>query len=212
MLKLIVIRHAESEWNPVGRYQGLLDPDLTERGREQAKRLAEVLKNERIDALFSSPLKRTFHTAKIIGEALGIEPKKEDRIIEINHGVWSGLLVEEVKKRYPEDFELWLKEPHKVKFPEGESLEDVFNRVKDFLDDILKNYNEKTVAIVSHTVPIRCLYCAVLDVDLSKFWSFGCDNASYSVVYLDNEGRNVVQKLNITCHLGELYVEAHKAL
>ena len=212
MLKLIVTRHAESEWNSVGRYQGLLDPDLTERGREQAKRLAEVLKNERIDALFSSPLKRTLHTAKIIGEALGSEPKKEDRIIEINHGVWSGLLVEEVKKRYPEDFELWLKEPHKVKFPEGESLEDVFNRVKDFLDDILKNYNEKTVAIVSHTVPIRCLYCAVLNVDLSKFWSFGCDNASYSVVYLDNEGRNVVQKLNITCHLGELYVEAHKAL
>ncbi|WP_461832535.1 phosphoserine phosphatase PspA [Aquifex sp.] len=212
MLKLIVVRHAESEWNPIGRYQGLLDPDLTERGVMQAQRLAEALKKEKIDLLFSSPLKRTFRTARIIGKKLGLEPIKEERIIEIDHGVWSGKLVEEVKKLYPEDFELWLKEPHKVKFPQGETLRDVYNRVKDFLEDILKKYNGKTVAIVSHTVPIRCLYCAVLEIDLSKFWSFGCDNASYSVVYLDAEGRNVIQKLNITCHLGELYVEAHKAL
>ncbi len=212
MLKLVVIRHAESEWNPIGRYQGLLDPDLTERGIEQAKRLAQALRQENISVLFASPLKRTFKTAKIIGETLGLEPIKEDRIIEINHGVWSGMFVEEVKEKFPKDFEMWLKEPHKVKFPRGESLRDVLDRVKDFLSDILQNYNEKTIAIVSHTVPIRCLYCAVLDIDLSKFWSFGCDNASYSVVYLDNEGRNVIQKLNITCHLGELYVEAHKAL
>ncbi len=212
MLKLIVIRHAESEWNPIGRYQGLLDPDLTERGIQQAKKLAKALKGENISALFTSPLKRTLRTAQIIGEALGIEPIKEERIIEINHGVWSGMLVEEVKRKFPKDFETWLKEPHKVKFPDGESLQDVFNRVRDFLKDILERYNEKTVAVVSHTVPIRCLYCAVLGIDLSKFWSFGCDNASYSVVYLDNEGRNVIQKLNVTCHLGELYVEAHKAL
>lgn len=212
MLKLIVVRHAESQWNPIGRYQGLLDPDLTERGVEQAKKLAQVLKKENINALFSSPLKRTFRTAQIIGEEIGLEPIKEEKIIEIDHGVWSGLLVDEVKEKFPKDFELWLKEPHKVKFPEGESLLDVFKRIKDFLEFLLENYNEKTVAIVSHTVPIRCLYCAVLDIDLSKFWSFGCDNASYSVVYLDAEGRNVIQKLNITCHLGDLYVEAHKAL
>ncbi|HIQ48121.1 MAG TPA: histidine phosphatase family protein [Aquifex aeolicus] len=212
MLKLIVVRHAESQWNPIGRYQGLLDPDLTERGVEQAKKLAQVLKKENINALFSSPLKRTFRTAQIIGEEIGLEPIKEEKIIEIDHGVWSGLLVDEVKEKFPKDFELWLKEPHKVKFPEGESLLDVFKRIKDFLEFLLENYNEKTVAIVSHTVPIRCLYCAVLDIDLSKFWSFGCDNASYSVVYLDTEGRNVIQKLNITCHLGDLYVESHEAL
>ena len=212
MLKLIVVRHAESEWNPIGRYQGLLDPDLTERGIQQAKRLAKALKKENIQVLFSSPLKRTFKTAKIIGEEIGLEPIPDERVIEIDHGVWSGLLVEEVKQKFPEEFEKWMKEPHKVKFEGGESLLDVFKRVKEFLVFLLKNYNERTVAVVSHTVPIRCLYCAVLDIDLSKFWSFGCDNASYSVIYLDSEGRNVIQKLNITCHLGDLYVEAHKAL
>jgi len=209
MLKLLVIRHAESEWNP---NQGLLDPDLTERGREQARRLAEALKGEGISVLYTSPLKRTYETAKIIGETLGLEPVVEERIKEIDHGLWSGLLVEEVKERYPEDFERWLKEPHKVSFPEGESLEEVFGRVSSFLKELLERHDGSTVALVSHTVPIRCLYCAALGVDLSKFWSFGCDNASYSVLYLDKEGRNVLQKLNVTCHLGDLYVEAHKAL
>jgi len=90
-------------------------------------------------------------------------------------------------------------------------VEDVYRRVRDFLKYVKKKHNDETVVVVSHTVPIRCMYCALLEVDLSKFWSFGCDNASYSVVLMEEE-RNVIQRLNITCHLGELYVEAHRAL
>jgi len=168
MLKLVVIRHAESQWNPIGRYQGLLDPDLTERGLQQAKKLAEALRGEGIKALYTSPLTRTFKTASVIGEVLGLEPVKDERVIEIDHGRWSGLLVEEVKEKYPEDFERWLKEPHRVSFPEGESLEEVLARVKDFLEEVLKKHNGETVAVVSHTVPIRCMYCAILGLDLSK--------------------------------------------
>ncbi len=211
MLKLILVRHAESEWNPIGRYQGLLDPDLTERGTKQAKALAEELKKTKIDVVFTSPLKRTLKTAKEIASALNVPLIEERRIIEIDHGKWSGLLVEEVKKKYPEEFETWIKEPHKIKFEGGESLRDVYERVGSFIEYLKENYKGKTVVAVSHTVPIRCIYCYLLDIDLSKFWSFGCDNASYSVVIIE-EDRNVIVKLNVTCHLGELYVEAHKAL
>jgi len=136
---------------------------------------------------------------------------REDRVIEIDHGKWSGLLVDEVKEKYPKEFEVWIKEPHNIKFEGGESLKDVYGRVNDFLEDIKKKHQEGTVVVVSHTVPIRCMLCALTGLDLSKFWVFGCDNASYSVVVME-EDRNVLQKLNITCHLGELYVEAHKAL
>lgn len=210
MPKLIIVRHAESQWNPIGRYQGLLDPDLTQRGKLQAEALAKELSKENVSRIYTSPLRRTYETARIISERLDIPLHKEERVIEIDHGKWSGLLVEEVRERYPEEFELWIREPHRIRFEGGESLEDVYRRVKDFLDDVKKNHEEETVVIVSHTVPIRCMYCALLDIDLSKFWSFGCDNASYSVVLM--EERNVLQKLNITCHLGDLYVEAHRAL
>ncbi|RLJ70912.1 putative phosphoglycerate mutase [Hydrogenivirga caldilitoris] len=211
MLKLIIARHAESQWNPVGRYQGLLDPELTERGKAQAEALAYEFQKEKVSRIYSSPLKRTFQTAKIISDKLAVPLHREDRVIEIDHGNWSGMLVDEVKEKYPREFEMWLKEPHRVKFEGGESLEDVFRRVKDFLEYVRKEHEDETVIVVSHTVPIRCMYCALLDIDLSKFWSFGCDNASYSVVIMEDE-RNVLQKLNITCHLGELYVQAHKAL
>ncbi len=211
MLKLIIARHAESEWNPIGRYQGLLDPELTERGRKQAQALAKALKGEGITRIYTSPLKRTYQTARIVSRELGVPLEKDSRVIEIDHGKWSGLLVEEVKERYPEEFELWLREPHRVRFEGGESLEDVYRRVKDFIEWVRENHREETVLVVSHTVPIRCMLCALLRTDLSKFWSFGCDNASYSVVLME-DGRNVLQRLNTTCHLGELYVEAHRAL
>jgi len=211
MVKLILVRHAESEWNPVGRYQGLLDPPLSERGKKQARLLAKELSKEHIDLIYSSPLTRTYETASEIAKEKGMEVIKDERLREIDHGAWSGLLVEEVMEKYPEDFKKWIEEPQKVVFPEGESLRDVFERVRDFLEYLKKNHWGKTILAVSHTVPMRAMYCALLGIDLSKFWSFGCDNASYSVVHME-ERRSVILKLNITCHLGDLYVEAHKAL
>ncbi len=211
MVKLFIVRHAESEWNPIGRYQGLLDPGLSERGLKQAELLGRALEKEKIDFLYSSPLRRTYQTAQEIAKRHGLEVIEDKRIIEIDHGVWSGMLVEEVKGRFPEDFRMWLEEPHRVKFEGGESLEDVFKRVKDFLEFLREKHWGQTVAIVSHTVPIRAMLCALLNIDLSKFWVFGCDNASYSLVHME-EKRNVIVKLNITCHLGEWYVQAHYAL
>jgi len=211
MVRLFLVRHAESEWNPVGRYQGLLDPELSERGRIQAKLLASAFEKEKIDVIYSSPLKRTYQTAVEIASKHNLEVIKEKRIIEIDHGVWSGMLVDEVKEKYPEDFRRWLEEPHKVKFEGGESLEEVHERVREFLKFVKENHQNQTVVAVSHTVPIRAMLCALLDIDLSKFWAFGCDNASYTLVHMQEE-RNVIVKLNITCHLGEWYVEAHSAL
>jgi broad specificity phosphatase PhoE len=211
VVKLFIIRHAESEWNPIGRYQGLLDPGLSERGLKQAELLGRALEKEKIDVIYSSPLRRTYQTAQEIAKRHGLEFVEDKRIIEIDHGVWSGMLVEEVKERFPEDFRRWLEEPHRVKFEGGESLEDVFKRVKDFVEFLREKHWGQTVAIVSHTVPIRAMLCALLNIDLSKFWAFGCDNASYSLVHVE-EKRNVIVKLNITCHLGELYVQAHHAL
>jgi broad specificity phosphatase PhoE len=211
VVKLFIVRHAESEWNPIGRYQGLLDPGLSERGLKQAELLGRALEKEKIDFLYSSPLRRTYQTAQEIAKRHGLEVIEDKRIIEIDHGVWSGMLVEEVKERFPEDFRMWLEEPHRVKFEGGESLQDVFKRVKDFLEFLREKHWGQTVAIVSHTVPIRAMLCALLNIDLSKFWAFGCDNASYSLVHVE-EKRNVIVKLNITCHLGELYVQAHHAL
>ena len=210
-MKLVIIRHAESEWNPVGRYQGLLDPDLTERGIQQAKALGRELRREGISHLYTSPLARTRHTAEIVSTFIGTKPVEDRRVIEIDHGKWSGLLVDEVREKFGDEFEIWMNSPQDASFEGGESLKDVLARVGEFIEYVRQRHRGETVGVVSHTVPIRCMICYILGIDLSRFWSFGCDNASYSVVYFE-ESRNVLQRLNITCHLGDLYVEAHEAL
>jgi probable phosphoglycerate mutase len=212
-MKIFVIRHAESQWNVIGKYQGILNPDLTELGIKQAKALAKALKNKGIKIIFTSPLKRTKKTAEILAEELGVPLYEDERIIEIDHGVWSGLKIEEVQQKFPEMYETWLKTPWNVKFPQGESLEEVYKRVKDFLNFLKEEHGNENIAIVSHTVPIRTLYCAFLELPLNYFWSFGCDNASYSIL-LWEENKRMIFKLNITSHLEEenLHKEELRAL
>ncbi|MFN3598114.1 MAG: phosphoserine phosphatase PspA [Aquificaceae bacterium] len=211
MVKLYLVRHAESQWNPIGRYQGLLDPELSERGKKQAKLLGKHFKNITLHAVYSSPLKRTMQTALSLVEGKNMEVIPDKRIIEIDHGLWSGMLVQEVQEKFPQQFKRWLEEPHKVSFEDGESLLQVYEKVKDFLNYVKEKHWGQTIALVSHTVPMRAMYCALLNIDLSRFWSFGCDNASYSLIHMERD-RNVIIQLNITCHLGDYYVEAHRAL
>jgi len=211
VVRIIFVRHAESLWNPIGKYQGRLDPELSERGHNQAKLIANALKKYNPTALYSSPLKRTYQTAEYISKELNLPIIKNEDIIEIDHGDWSGLLVEEVKEKYPEMFRQWLYEPHLVKFPNGESLEDVFNRVKKFLKYVLEKHKNETIVVVSHTVPIRASLTAGLNLDMDKFWIFGCDNASYSILDYDTV-RPILYKLNNTYYLGEYFVPALDAL
>jgi len=210
-VRIIYVRHAESLWNPIGKYQGRLDPELSERGHKQAKLLAEALKKYKPTALYTSPLKRTYMTAEYISKELGLEPKIDEDIIEIDHGEWSGMLVDEVKEKYPDMFRQWLYEPETIKFPGGETLIDVYNRVKRFQEKMLEKHDGETVVAVSHTVPIRASFVAGLDLPLAKFWSFGCDNASYSILDYDKI-RPILYKLNNTYFLGDLFVPALDAL
>ncbi len=211
MVRIIFIRHAESLWNPIGRYQGRLDPELSEKGHKQAQLIAKAIKKYNPTTLYSSPLKRTYQTAEYISKELNLPIIKNEDIIEIDHGDWSGLLVEEVKEKYPDMFRQWLYEPHLVKFSNGESLEDVFKRVKKFLNYVKEKHENETIIAVSHTVPIRASLTAGLNLDMDKFWIFGCDNASYSILDYD-EVRPILYKLNNTYYLGEYYVPALDAL
>ncbi len=210
-VRIIYVRHAESLWNPIGKYQGRLDPELSERGHKQAQLLALTLKKYKPSALYSSPLKRTYMTAEYISKELGLDIQIDEDIIEIDHGEWSGMLVEEVKEKYPDMFRQWLYEPETIKFPHGETLVDVYNRVKRFQERMLEKHDGETVVAVSHTVPIRASFVAGLNLPLAKFWSFGCDNASYSI--LDYEKvRPILYKLNNTYFLGDLFIPALDAL
>jgi len=98
--RLLLVRHVQSEWNAVGRWQGQADPPLTDLGRAQARAAARAVGG--VDAVFSSDLQRARETADIIGESIGVGPVIEDAgLRERDAGEWSGLTRDEIHERYP---------------------------------------------------------------------------------------------------------------
>ena len=170
MVKIILIRHGETDWNKEQIFRGRIDVALNEVGLAQAGAVKESLKDVKIDRIYSSPLSRAFETASVLEENRGLEVEIEKGFIDIDFGKWQGLSHEKVKEEYNNLYEIWLTEPHKVVFPGGESLEDVRKRSMKALEKVIENHPEETLAIVSHRVINKVLLCAILGIELSHFW------------------------------------------
>ena len=124
---LVLVRHGETDWNADNRFQGHADPPLNETGRAQARALATELRREVFAALYTSPLQRAAETAAIIGYELGLEPRPNDALKEVDVGSWSGLTRAEVEQRYPTGFARWLEFGHG--WDDGETYDELGARV-----------------------------------------------------------------------------------
>lgn len=182
MTKLILVRHGETDWNQVDRIQGWLDIPLNEEGIKQAERLAKELSEMKIAAIYSSPLKRALQTAKAIAEKQHLKVRKVSALKEINQGKWQGLLVSEAKRRYKKLYSRWLCEPLKVRPPEGESLEEVSQRVEKACQRIVDNPPRETVCLVTHKVTAALIKCHYLSLDRNRLWKLLPENATWEII------------------------------
>jgi len=147
-MKLFLVRHGQTGWNKNGILQGRTDVPLNDEGIRQAIKLAELLQNEKIDFIFSSPLIRAKLTAEIIAKKHKLEIIEDRRLKEIDLGEWEGQKTEEVLKDPKR--ELWAKYELNSETPGGESIGEVEKRVFEFLDEIFSKYSEKNILIVGH--------------------------------------------------------------
>ncbi|MGH2944395.1 MAG: histidine phosphatase family protein [Solirubrobacteraceae bacterium] len=127
--EVLLVRHGETDDNAADRFQGRLDTQLNERGRAQSHALARRLRDEGLRALYTSPLARARETARIVGEALGLEPVVDERLVEADTGDWSGLLYADVIAANPRAFERWRAVDPTFRFPGGESVAEQAARV-----------------------------------------------------------------------------------
>ena len=145
MTRVILVRHGESIGNQKTIYLGHLDWDLTEKGRAQAKATAELLKDEKIDVVYSSDLIRAYNTALPIAEARGLEVQTSEKLREIYAGDWQGMLYKDIKEKYPESWETWKVNRTQGRCDGGESWREVLARVKEEIDRIVKENEGKTI-------------------------------------------------------------------
>ncbi|MBI2303474.1 MAG: histidine phosphatase family protein [Chloroflexi bacterium] len=199
---IFLVRHGESTWNETGRYQGRIDTELSIRGQEQVALIAQRLRTVPVTAVYASPLRRALHTAINVALPQGLEVQVEPDLTEIDHGLWCGLLKEEVEKRFGPLLEMWYRAPAQVQMPGGESLEVVRQRAMSVLARIQSQYPQEGTVICSHDAVIRVILLSVLGMDLNQFWSLSLENASLSVLSFGAEGTRLLA-FNDTCHLGQ---------
>ena len=200
MVHIILVRHGETDWNTQQVFRGRVDVALNKVGLAQAKSVGVSLQDRAIDAIYSSPLSRALETAHMLAEGRNIEVELERGFIDIDFGAWQGLSHHKVKEDFKDLYTTWLSEPHKVKFPDGESLEEVKIRSKQALEKVVENNPGKTVAIVSHRVVNKVLLCTILGLDLSHFWYIRQDTCAVNC-FEYKEGNYYLTLLNDTCHL-----------
>lgn len=200
-MRLILVRHGETDSNKAGLALGRADVALNEHGRWQAQRLAIALKDEPIAAVYSSPLKRALATAQPIASCHGLEVQVEEGLIEMDIGEMEGLSYEQVRQRYPRFLQLWLGGQAAYEaMPGGERLLDVQERAWQAIESIRLRHQQGTVVVISHNFVILTLLCRGLGLELADFRRLRHGVAAKSVLELGPQ-RIVVLGLNDTCHL-----------
>ncbi|MBD2594571.1 histidine phosphatase family protein [Nostoc spongiaeforme FACHB-130] len=207
-VRLLLVRHGETEWNRQTRFQGQIDVPLNDNGRNQAQKAGEFLKDVAIDFAVSSSMQRPKETAEIIlHQHPSIQLDLQDGLREISHGLWEGKLEKEIEQEFPGELHRWRTVPAEVQMPEGENLQQVWERSVAAWQSIVQTAldNQLTTGlVVAHDATNKTLLCHILGLTAENFWNFRQGNGAVSVIDYPNglDGFPVLQAMNITAHLG----------
>jgi phosphoserine phosphatase len=170
-------RHGETDWNRDGRYQGQLESQLTALGVEQAAALARALACSGATRVVASPLARCVQTAFPVAAALGVAVETDPSLLEIAHGNWEGRLRSDIERDDAPRMAAWQQAPDTVRFPGGESLDDVAARWAGFAATL----DGKTdTVVVTHDVLVRLAILVAQRRPFRELWQTSVHNGGYA--------------------------------
>lgn len=184
MVRLIWIRHGETEANRAKRYIGHLDEPLGRYGIEQAKRLADSLSRVDVQMIYASDLKRCLETARFCAKQWPAVPMEiTPELRECSFGRWEGWTYHEIAEREPDLLQKWLRDPFRHAPPQGESLADLDRRLTEWLKEMEQKAAGQTAAVFSHGGPIRWFLAKQVYRDWNQFWRPDIPHASVWVAF-----------------------------
>ena len=182
MVKLILVRHALTVDNQKSRLSGHIDSYISEEGKEQIDKITNYLKDFDIDKIYTTTSSRTKDTVKKLSELKSIEIIEKESLKEISFGGFEGLTFDEIKDKYPKEFQDMIEKGYEYKYPNGESLIDSYNRVCIELDNIISNNDNRTILICSHGGTIRNIITYLISNSYKYHWNFKIDNGSVTIL------------------------------
>ncbi|WP_287153035.1 histidine phosphatase family protein [Candidatus Solincola tengchongensis] len=200
-----LLRHGETEYHAQHRLLGRLDIGLNERGREQARRVVEFFRGLKLDAVYSSPLRRCLETAAPVAEDHGLSIQVLEGLMEVDMGEWDGRTFDELFREEGEMVGKWMRNPSSVAIPGGEDFGTVRDRVMSAVREITSRHpGDQRVLVVTHGGPIRGILCEALGMELDGMFRIQIDLASISAVKYFDGGipeTAMVTLVNETYHL-----------
>ena len=209
MTYLFLIRHGENDWVDTGKLAGRTPGvHLNEKGRNQSAALADRLKIQPFSAIYSSPLVRCVETAQPLADALDLPVREEPGVIEVDYGEWRGAALKDLSKK-PE-WQLVQIYPGGFRFPEGETLREVQNRVVTTLERIRKEHEGEAVAVFAHGDVIRTALAYYVGAPLDLFQRIHINTASVSIIGFHTFGPAIL-RMNDTGELPAIRWESKDA-
>jgi broad specificity phosphatase PhoE len=163
--RLYLVRHGATPLTAEDRFSGADSVHLSDEGRKQVDHLARRLSDNKIEAIYTSPLDRTLETAKIIARPHGLVPAQRDGLREISHGHWEGLTRKEVEERFPEEYTAWEADPFTFAPEEGEAGIGVLARALPVIRELVVKHEDKNILVVSHKATLRLILSSLLGFD-----------------------------------------------
>ncbi|MBA3725707.1 MAG: histidine phosphatase family protein [Armatimonadetes bacterium] len=201
MLRLLIIRHGQTSYNLEGRSQGHADIELDEAGLKQAEMCSVALRQESVDAVYSSDMKRTLATAEALSQKIGVEVISDIRLRERDYGSWEGMTREDILERDQEAYRACKADPVLQLSGGGESGIDVFARVGYFLVELLERRSSGTVAIFTHGGSGSALIAALLHGSPATADCFRLSNGGITEITFDEIGTRRMVRFDDCSHL-----------
>lgn len=188
MTTIYITRHGETEWNRQCRFQGSMNSELTEKGILAAELLSERIENIDLDLIITSPLKRAYHTAKIVRGNKNVEIIKNEGLKEINLGDFEGMKYDDIRKSYSDTIEGIQEDPFTNRYPNGENLIEFYKRVEKAFKEVIEKCKGKRILIVAHGGTIKCIECYFRNIKIKKDWMNSVvNNCSLTCIKVDEE-------------------------
>jgi probable phosphoglycerate mutase len=165
MFQILLIRPGTTEYDQQGRVQGTLDIPLCEDGRQEVDAMVGQLRQQPITAVYSSPSQSAKQTAEALAAKLDLKVKTIDKLENLDHGLWQGMLVSDVKAKQPKVYRQWQEQPETVCPPQGETLSDAKERVQGAIAKLVKKHKSEGLLAMVVPEPLASVVRRVLRQD-----------------------------------------------
>lgn len=187
-MDIIFIRHGKTEMNRKKLFAGAIDCSLSNEGMEEARAAKKAIGDIKFDKVYISPMKRTAQTAEIMDVCW----KTDDRIKEMNFGIFEGLSYDKALSSYENEMKCWEDDFINYRIPQGESLMDVYLRVCDFMDSIADEKGR--ILVITHKGVINCALSSIFGGP-EHYYRFSADNCRFTQISME-EGYKYIKTFN----------------